>query len=158
MTRGKLTFAALMLLVATLLTPSSVSAQATVPPCRFHGTVQLDGAPVPDGTLVTAMVSGDTYAIATPSVYGTSTYAITIVPLPGVSYAENTPVHFSVDSYEAQEVGYWETGGNFVLDLSAMIPPPQTPTPTPRRGPAQRTPGRPPPSSAAPRECSCPCR
>ena len=131
MIQARIAFAAAVLLVALVITPGTVTAQATVPPCRFHGTVQLDGAPVPDGTLVTAAVAGDTYAITTPSIYGTSTYAMTIVPLPGVSYAEDTPVYFRVGTYQAQEVGYWETGGNFVLDLSAVIPPPPTPSPSP---------------------------
>jgi len=66
--------------VTLLLYPIIALAQGPALPCRFHGTVQLDNATVPDGTIITAIIGADTYTTSTPSVYGNSTYAITIVP------------------------------------------------------------------------------
>ena len=105
------------------------------PPCRFYGIVNLEGKPVPDGTVITAVVEGDTYTTVTPAIYGSSTYAIKIEPLPGMSYDEGTPVAFIVGDYLAEQTGTWETGGNFRLDIYALIPPPP-PSPTPSPSPS----------------------
>ena len=121
----------LLALVALFLLPHMASAQPPQLPCRFHGAVQLDGAPVPDDTVITATVGNDTYTVITPAVYGPSTYAIKIVPPPGMSYDDGTQVTFKIGNYTAQQTGSWELGGNIELDLSASIPPTPTPTPTP---------------------------
>ncbi len=144
---------AILLALAALLLPAAQAAAEPPPspPCRFYGTVLLDGEPVPDGTLITITIEGDTYTTTTPGlvdglpVYGNSTFAVTVVPLPGTSYSEQTAVIFKVAGYEAGQLAYWETGGNVKVDLFAWVPPatpmPEpsptpTPTPTPTASPS----------------------
>jgi hypothetical protein len=106
-----------------VLTP--VPTLSTEPPCRFHGTVRLNGADVPDGTVIKAIIDGDEYTTTTPAlvdgdpVYGASTYALKIVPVAGAAYAEGAPIIFMIGAYTAIQTGSWETGGNIVLNLSA---------------------------------------
>jgi hypothetical protein len=117
--------------VTLLLYPIIALAQGPALPCRFHGTVQLDNATVSDGTIITAIIGADTYTTSTPSVYGNSTYAITIVPPKNVIYTDGTPVTFWIGNYSAIETGTWETGLNLVLNLTASSISASTPTPTP---------------------------
>ena len=117
--------------VILLLYPIIALAQGPALPRRFHGTVQLDNATVPDDTIITAIIEGDTYTTSTPSVYGNSTYAITIVPPGNVTYIDGTPVTFLIGSYQAKETGTWETGLNLVLNLTASSTVTSTPSPTP---------------------------
>ncbi len=131
-------FIFLLVLSALFILPVAVSAQGPpTPPCRLYGTVQLEGAPVPDGTVITATIAGDTYTTTTPAivegkpVYGSSTYIIKLDPLPGISYDEGAQVTFKIGNYNADQTGNWEFGDNTRLDLTASIPPPPTPAPTP---------------------------
>ena len=104
------------------LTPAPTAPPGTEPPCRFHGTVQLDGAGVPDGTVITVIVASDGYTTTTAeTVYGPSTYAIKIVPSAGTAYAEGTAITFMIGSYTADQTGSWEKGGNIELNLTASI-------------------------------------
>lgn len=126
----------LILLLAILLltlSPAIVSAQGSLPPCRFYGTVHLDGVPVPDGTVVTAIVQGDTHTTKTPAVYGDSTYAIVLIPPEGTIYTDGASVTFIIGNYYAFETGTWETGLNIPLNLTASttFSPTVTPSPTP---------------------------
>jgi hypothetical protein len=123
----------IFIILAVFLLPSySVYAEAPpTPPCRFYGIVWLDGQPVPNGTVITAVISGDTYTTATPSIYGHSTYAIKIEPLQGTSYIEGTQVTFLVNGYPSNQTGIWEIGGNNRLDIYAVTSLPPTPTPLP---------------------------
>ena len=98
--------------------------QVTIPPlsnvpCRFHGEVSLDGAPVADDIEITATIEGDTYTTATPSLYGPSTYFLQITPPVGKSYDDGTEITFKISTRNAAQTGSWETGGNVELDLSA---------------------------------------
>ena len=106
---------------APTLSPTPTAAPlGTEPPCRFHGTVRLNGANVPDGTVITVMVADDGYTTTTPAVaYGPSTYAIKIVPAAGAAYAEGTPVTFMIHSCAADQTASWEKGGNIELNLTA---------------------------------------
>ncbi|MGB2885401.1 MAG: hypothetical protein WBC47_07445 [Dehalococcoidia bacterium] len=97
--------------------PTPVPTLSTEPPCRFHGTVKLNGANVADGTIIKAIIDGDEYTTTTPAVYGPSTYALKIVP--AVGYAEGTAITFMIGAYTATQTGSWETGGNIELDLTA---------------------------------------
>jgi hypothetical protein len=91
--------------IILLLYPIIALAQGPALPCRFHGILQLDNATVPDGTIITAIVGADTYTTSTPSVYGNSTYAITIVPPGNVTYTDGTPVTFLIGDHYAMELG-----------------------------------------------------
>lgn len=125
-------FIFLLVLSALFILPVAVSAQGPPTlPCRFYGTVQLEGAPVPDGTVITATIAGDTYTTITPAIYGSSTYFIKLDPLPGISYDKGAQVTFKIDNYNADQTGNWEFGGNTQLDLTSSIPPPPPPTPAP---------------------------
>jgi hypothetical protein len=121
--------------VIFLLYPIIALAQGPALPCRFHGTVQLDNATVPDDTIITAIIGADTYTTSTPSVYGNSTYAITIVPPGNVTYTDGTPVTFLIGDHYAMETGTWETGLNLVLNLTASSTAIPTPSPTPSETP-----------------------
>jgi hypothetical protein len=103
-------FLLIMIAVSLLLLPSVASAQGQPPglPCRFHGTVQLDGLSAPDGTVVAALISGNEVAIAvTKSANGTATYSLTISQSEVGSYKGGTTVKFSVNGYEAKQPGTW---------------------------------------------------
>ncbi len=88
-------------------------------PSRFYGKVQVNGANVATGTMVAAVIGGDTYVTVTPSIYGSSTYALEIVPPDGMYYAEGTSITFVIADIVANETATWATGGNRPLDLSA---------------------------------------
>jgi len=53
---------------------------STGPPCRFYGTVQVDGAYVPDGTLITASIAGAvlTWTTTTTSSSPESVYVLDV--------------------------------------------------------------------------------
>jgi len=97
----------------------AIPVSATMP-CRFHGSVKLDGAYVPDGTTIAATVEGDTYLTNTPAAgYGPSTYAVKMQPLVGKRYTEGATVVFKIGGVAAQQTATWISGGNLQLDLSA---------------------------------------
>jgi hypothetical protein len=81
--------------------------------------VQVDGAGVPEGTVITGIVEGDEHTTTTPAVYGPSTYALIVTPPEGTSY-EDATVTFMVDGLVAEQTGIWVTGGNVMLNLSAV--------------------------------------
>jgi branched-chain amino acid transport system substrate-binding protein len=101
----------------------NMAAQAPGLPCRFHGTIVIDGSGAPDGTVVTATVEAETYRTTTPSAYGDSTYAIQIVPPEGIVFPDGSTVEFAIDGYPSDQSGAWETGANMVLDLTASAVP-----------------------------------
>jgi hypothetical protein len=116
----KLRAVVLLAVVALLLFPAAAFAQ-DVPerPCRFYGTVMLDGAAVPDGTVVTATVSGTDYTTTTAEmVYGPSSYEVLIGQPEGASYSGAT-VTFDIGGRTADQSGTWVLGGNTRLDLSS---------------------------------------
>ena len=113
-------------MIVLALVPSMGSAQGLAMPCRFHGTVTADGAAVADGTVITATIDGDEYTTTTPAVYGASSYALTISPAEGVTYAEGSTITFMIGDHSAAETGVWESGGNSEQDLSASIEEPPT--------------------------------
>jgi hypothetical protein len=132
----------IILLIAILgltLSYTLVSAQdsGSLPPCRFYGTVRIDDAFVPDGTVITAIVQGNVHTTTTPSIYGNSTYAIVLSPPEGTIYPDGASVTFIIGNYYAFETGTWETGLNISLSLTASttlsptITPVSTPTPIP---------------------------
>jgi len=131
-----------------ILLPAMASAQQL--PCRFHGTVRLDGAPVRDGTVITAIIKGDTYTTTTAkTVYGNSTYALKIRPPTGTVYNEGMQISFKIGNYDAVETATWEGGGNMELNLTASAAPTPSPTPTPPLAPTP-TPTVAPPTTPTP--------
>jgi hypothetical protein len=87
-------------------------------PCQFRGTVEISGAPVPDGTVITAIVAGDEYTTETLFAYGDSTFRIGISPA-GVVYTPGTVVTFKIGGQAASQTSTWEQGGNIEVDISA---------------------------------------
>ncbi len=116
MTKARLL--ALLVVVTLVLVPTLALAQGLAMPCRFYGTVTSDGVAVDDGTVITATIDGDEYTATTPSAYGASTYALTISPAEGVTYADGSTITFMIGDESAAETGVWESGGNFEVDLS----------------------------------------
>jgi len=116
----KVRLLALLAVVALVLLPvlSSITlAQGPGLPCRFHGSVQVDGEDVPDETVITATIEGDDYTTTTPSDYGASTYSLEIAPAEGTTYEDGAEIAFTVDG-AAAGTSTWEAGGNVELDLS----------------------------------------
>jgi hypothetical protein len=115
----KLRVVVLLAVVALLLFPALALADTPPePPCRFYGTVTVDGAAVADGTVITAMIGGDQLTTATPAEgYSTSTYAIKI----GVDteYTEGATVTFMIGDRAAAQTGTWTKGGNIEVNLTA---------------------------------------
>lgn len=115
----KLRVVVLLAVVALLLLPALALADTPPePPCRFYGTVIVDGAGVADGTVITAMIGGDQLTTATPAEgYSTSTYAIKI----GVDteYTEGATVTFMIGDRAAAQTGTWAKGANIEVNLSA---------------------------------------
>jgi hypothetical protein len=108
----------LIVAAALLIFPCTVSADET-PICRFTGTVTLDGANVPDGTVITAIIGDDEYSTTTPTGYGPSTYSIAVQPPTGTNYPDGTSVFFRIDSYPAQQTRTLQNGENMRCDLTA---------------------------------------
>jgi len=119
----------LLLALAALVTIGNEAVAQRSGACRFTGTVRLDGAEVPDGTVVQAIVGGDVFTTATPTGYAPSTYSIEVVPPEGKSYDDGTEVRFRVNGCTADQVGYYGDGENIRWDLTASCPSrPLTPT------------------------------
>lgn len=134
-----------ILVTASLLLPYVATAQEQPLPCRFHGTVQINGHTVPDGIVVRALIGGNEVATCTlPAVYGPSTYALIITPPVGVTYSDTTEIQFKIHVYDAIQTATWKTGGNIALNLTASTLP--TPTPTPLATPTMTTPPTPSPT------------
>ncbi|MBE0479862.1 MAG: hypothetical protein IBX68_02670 [Dehalococcoidia bacterium] len=94
------------------------SPDASGPPCRFRGTAQLDGADVPDGTIIKATVAGHEFTTTTPAAgYGPSSYVLTIPRPEGVAFDGET-VTFTIGGHCAEQTATWSTGGNLVVNLT----------------------------------------
>jgi hypothetical protein len=119
----KVRLLALLAVVALVLFPALAFAQgAPQLPCAFHGTVQVSGANVADGTVITATIGNDTYTTTTPSAYGASTYKIVISQPEGKSY-DGLTATFKIGNDTAKETGTWQMGGNVALNLTKGTPP-----------------------------------
>lgn len=123
----------LLFAVVALVCAPTVSAQVVVPPCRFHGTVQLNGFPVANGTLVVATIQRDTYTTTTFGRVGSSSsrYEMIINPPHGVFYDDGSAVSFTVGNFTALGAGMWQHGGDIEFNLSALVLPTLTPAPSP---------------------------
>ena len=111
--------------VPTVATPTPVPTPVPTldpglkPPNRFRGTVQLNGADVPDGTVITAIIEGAAYTTTTPAEgYGPSSYVIVVTEPAGQVYTGKT-VTFRIGDYDAAETAIWQMGGNTAVNLTA---------------------------------------
>ena len=112
MTKVKLL--ALLAVVALVLFPAIAFAQgAPQLPCAFHGTVQVSGANVADGTVITATIGNDTYTTTTSD----STYRVVIAQPEGKNY-DGLTVTFKIGSDTVTQTGTWSMGGNVAVNLS----------------------------------------
>lgn len=118
----------LMVAAALFIFPCIASAEDQ-PVCRFSGIATLDGANVPDGTIITAIVEDDEYTTTTPTGYGPSTYSIAIYPPDGKSYSDGTTVSFKIDGHAADQTATLQNGQNIRRDLTASTGSTSTPTP-----------------------------
>jgi hypothetical protein len=114
----KMRLLALLAVVALVLFPTIAIAQAPVQPCRFHGTVQVNGVNVADDTEIQALIDGNVVATTvTPAVYGPSSYALLIEQPEGVDYSGKA-VTFTIAGTLADQSGNWTIGGNVPLNLT----------------------------------------
>jgi hypothetical protein len=111
----------LLAVVALLLFPAMAFAQDMPPerPCRFFGTVQVDGVDVPAGTPIQAIIGGEIVAETTTWITseGRSYYGVRITEPEGAEY-DGVTVSFTIDGNAAEQTGIWELGENFATDLS----------------------------------------
>ena len=93
-------------------------------PSSFHGTVQVNAANVPDGTLIKASINGRAYAEKqTQTIKGVSMYALNI---PGDDPTttdveggrDGDTIVFSIGGTEADQTGLWKSGTSIALNLS----------------------------------------
>jgi len=98
-------------------TPDNVSG----PPCLFHGTVTLNGAAAPSGTVITVIIEGYGYTTTVQTAAGSSTYSIKIPKAQGVTY-EGKAVTFRVGSATAIQTSAWAKGDNVPVNLTASTP------------------------------------
>ena len=87
-------------------------------PHVFAGTVSVDGAIAPDGTVVTARIDGLLAAVA---VLKDGNYTLAVEPPPGVSYI-GKKVIFSVGECQASPTATWQTARVDRVDLAVTTP------------------------------------
>ncbi len=116
-----------LFLALTLLLYNFSSALALPPqPSSFWGTVKIDGAYAPAGSIVSARINGVQYASTTVVISaGVAYYAVSVpgddTATPGTieGGAPGDTVVFYVGSYIAGQTGSWTSGTNVRLDLTA---------------------------------------
>ena len=111
-------------------------------PSSFYGTVKVNNANVPDGTVIQVVVGGQVYAEEFTQTYqGNSVYALD-VPGDNTDTAvqdgarEGDTVQFKIGGVLADQTAVWHTGTNVNLNLTAsstvpIITPQATPSPVP---------------------------
>ena len=98
-------------------TPDNVSG----PPCSFYGTVTLNGAAAPSGTVITVVIEGYGYTTTVVTSGGSSTYSIRIPKALGIIY-QGKAVTFRVGSATAIPSSVWISGDNVPVNLIASTP------------------------------------
>lgn len=102
--------------VEIMPTPISSPEPETVPQvCSFYGAVTIDGASVPDDTIISAWVDSELVgSVAT-------TYSLYEITIDG-EY-EGKVVEFRVGSYKASQTSVWESDANTKVDLAVRLGP-----------------------------------
>ncbi len=115
-----------LLIICTVIfaNPSSALAVPSLP-SSFYGTLKLNNANVPDGTLVQAIIAGKVVAFSQTQAYqGDSVYSLDI---PGDDPAtaaveggrEGDVIQFKMGGILAAQTGAWHSATNISLNLSA---------------------------------------
>ncbi len=116
-------FSALFLAITLVLSNvSTVFAQPPLP-SSFWGTVKLDEAIAPAGTVISARINGIQYATTTVTISGDAYY---LVKVPGDDPATSDieggvsgdTVVFYIGGYVADQTGSWVSGPNVLLNLT----------------------------------------
>ncbi len=113
---------ATLLAVVVGLVSAHAGAQVPSPPNRFYGTVQVNGAPAPDGTSVIAVV-GDTECGRSETVGGA--YRLDVPPAttrPGCG-GDGQVVRFRVAEVPALQTAPWRGASFTELNLAVQIAP-----------------------------------
>jgi len=132
--RGKIKAITCYILLVAALTASFLNVQC-VPqmPHRFYGYVTVDGAPAPDGTLITAKIAGVTYASTTTvdGKYGYTTAFNVPADDPDTPEKEGGQTGDTIEFYVAGKYATsytFEYGGITYLNLTITAPTPPTVT------------------------------
>lgn len=91
-------------------TPDLIALSGQTPPQIFIGTATIDGAPAPDGTVVTAFIDG--VAVASAVVNG-GAYPVLQIPNPG------SEVTFKLGDLVADQTATTYQGGADIVNLTA---------------------------------------
>ena len=113
--------------LAYALLIATVPSVLAVPPLpsSFYGTVKVNGANVPTGTVISAWVNGVQYAQAAVGLYAGDT--IYTLDVPGDDLAtpeviegghEGDTIQFKIAGLQADQTGTWHTGTNVRLNLT----------------------------------------
>lgn len=111
-------------------------------PSSFYGTVKVNGANVPDGTVIQALVAGQVHAEAYTQTYqGNSVFALDVAgDDPGTAALEGgregDTIQFKIGGRIADQTAVWHGGTNIALNLTVassepISRPPAIPTPIP---------------------------
>jgi hypothetical protein len=111
-------------------------------PSSFYGTVKVNNANVPDGTVIQALVSEQVYAEGFTQTYqGNSVYALDVQgdntdTTTQDGAREGDALRFKIGGVLADQTAVWHTGTNISLNLTAsssgpIIKPQATHTPVP---------------------------
>ncbi|RPI91399.1 MAG: VCBS repeat-containing protein [Chloroflexi bacterium] len=124
------TFTALFLVMTLVLSNVATvfAAPPRVPPLpsSFYGTVKVDGANVPDGTIVQALIDGQVFGQkATTTWGGNSVYALKVVGDDPDTPAKDggldgDTIQFKIGELIATQTGMWHSGPNVELNLAAI--------------------------------------
>ena len=122
------TIIAMLMLVLVLATNSSPVLALPPLPSGFYGTVKINGKNVPDGTLVSATISGVQYAYTNSQTYqGNSVYSVDVPgddpSTPGVleGGVPGDTIVFLVNGAPANETAPWQSGKNIRNNLSLTL-------------------------------------
>ncbi len=117
-------FTALFLVIALVF--SNVSTALAMPPVpsSFNGTIKLDGADVPAGTVISARINGVEYASMEAILYAGDSVYFFDVPgedpdIAGVQGGvPGDTVVFYIGSYVADQTALWQSGTSIELNLT----------------------------------------
>lgn len=118
-----------VLIVAVFLfTATAVYSQDTdLSSCQFYGTVEIDGEPVADGTIITAVLNGVRYTTQTQTdPGGNSGYSLEIRLPEETESPPTTPIFFVIGNIDAHQTATFVPGGTVFLELTAEAGPTAT--------------------------------